>query len=412
MRMSSGIRGRILSVFLGLALSLVAAEFALRRIAPQSMALYIPDPRVGVLHEPGVAGWWVSREYRTRVHINRDGFRDYDYSRPKPRGAFRIVAIGDSYVEAFQVPLEATSHKVLEKRLRDEGYAVDVPALGVGGFGTAQELLLFEAYGRSLEPDVVLLFFNPGNDLKDNSPDLKRDPRLPYFRLSDGRLIEEPITPQPIWRARLSNWLRNHCQLYSLARDAAYRLPGAEAKRSALPQEFGVYAKNPEPPWQDSWRVTEALLGRFAEAVHGSGSHLLVVIVANQIEMPGAWIDTQRQWPGLSQAGFSPEAPVERLRDVLQRQRIPFIDLIPSFRARASRERDWPHYRIDGHWNPRGHLWAAEEILAAFEERHWLPPRYHAAGTWDESFSGSAGALALIGLLPPAAAENVVVRSD
>jgi len=47
--------------------------------------------------------------------INSLGWRDFERARGKPEGAYRIVAMGDSYVEAFQVELESTFVAIAER---------------------------------------------------------------------------------------------------------------------------------------------------------------------------------------------------------------------------------------------------------------------------------------------------------
>lgn len=361
MKVGSPIPVRIALGCGALAASLLACEIALRLLAPRSIALYIPDARIGVIHEPNAVGRWISSEYSVPIRINRVGFRDRDFDVPKPPGVLRVAVIGDSYVEAFQVPLERTVHKVLEARLRKVGYGAEVAGLGVGGFGTAQELLLFRAYARALDPQVVVLLFNPGNDVHDNSRGLKRDPRLPYFHLEDDRLVESPFEPAPLWRARLSNRLRNLSQLYALARDATARA-GRAGGGVGLPDEFFVYRQDPEGVWAQAWKLTEAVLAEFAADVAASGAHLVVVIVPNQIQLPGRWQEAVARWPELSGPRYSPIVPVHRAREFLRSRGIPVLDLVDEFgrRVRASGER--PHFEVNGHWNDTGHRWAAEEI--------------------------------------------------
>jgi hypothetical protein len=360
--------------FAALAASLLACEIALRLLAPRSSALYIPDARIGVIHEPNAVGRWISSEYAVPLRINRDGFRDRDFDLSRPSGVLRVAVIGDSYVEAFQVPLERTAHKVLEARLRKAGHRAEVAGLGVGGFGTAQELLLFGAYARALDPQVVVLFFNPGNDVHDNSQGLKRDSRLPHFHLEGERLIESPFAPAPRWRARLSNRLRNLSQLYALARDAAARA-GSGGTGGGLPDELFVYCQDPEGAWAEAWRLTEALLAEFAASVAASGARLVVAIVANQIQLPGRWEEAVARWPELAGPRCSPMVPVRRAREFLRSKGIPVIDLVDAFNRRVRATGERPHFEADGHWNETGHRWAAEEIERfLLGHEGWLAP--------------------------------------
>ena len=53
--------------------------------------------------------------------------------------------------------------------------------MGVSGYGTASEYLWYREVGRQFHPDVVLLSFYPGNDVRNNSPTLE-----PTFRPAYG----------------------------------------------------------------------------------------------------------------------------------------------------------------------------------------------------------------------------------
>lgn len=47
---------------------------------------------------------------------------------------------------------------------------------------------MLEHYARDYSPDLVLLAFLPGNDVRNNSRQLESDHRRPYARLHDGEL--------------------------------------------------------------------------------------------------------------------------------------------------------------------------------------------------------------------------------
>ena len=73
-----------------------------------SIALYTEyDPVLGWRKRPGAAATFRRREYTAEVKINEQGLRD----RPRTyeaSGSFRILALGDSFVEAYSVPVESS----------------------------------------------------------------------------------------------------------------------------------------------------------------------------------------------------------------------------------------------------------------------------------------------------------------
>src|SRR5690606_3914579 len=126
-------------------------------------------------------------EFRVPVRINSHGLRDRERSLEKPAGSRRVLVVGDSHVEALQVELEDAIGPQLEQRLRASLGTVEVVSAGVSGYGTAGELLLFRSLGWRFEPDLVVLAFYPGNDVKNNSPLLEKA-LVPEYD-SEGALV-------------------------------------------------------------------------------------------------------------------------------------------------------------------------------------------------------------------------------
>lgn len=78
---------------------------------PAFDVLYLqPDPVVGWKEVPGLVwvwagGSWYANEFTVPIHTNSVGFRDKEREPEKPPRVQRVAVLGDSYVEALQVPL-------------------------------------------------------------------------------------------------------------------------------------------------------------------------------------------------------------------------------------------------------------------------------------------------------------------
>ena len=82
---------------------LIIAEIVLRLVGYSAPEFYVPDDGLGYTLIPGMNGWY-TKEGRTFVSINSDGFRDDEHAVAKSESTLRVAVIGDSYVEGFQVP--------------------------------------------------------------------------------------------------------------------------------------------------------------------------------------------------------------------------------------------------------------------------------------------------------------------
>ena len=192
----------------GLVTALLLAEAGLRVFGFSHFNPYIADREVGFSLRPNAEGWW-RKEGVTYVRINSHGLRDREHAIAKPTGTVRIAVLGDSFAEAFQVPMEKAFWSVMEQRLSRcaaPGLQVEVLNFGVSGFSTARELILLRQRVWQYSPDIVLLLVTTRNDVRDNSRALDRyaNTALPYFDYREGSLKLDDSRLQARTNARLA----------------------------------------------------------------------------------------------------------------------------------------------------------------------------------------------------------------
>lgn len=368
---------------LGVVLLLVATVVALGALCEAAVRLFRleeprfiqHDPVYGASHIPGQAGYWTKAPEPVYVEINSHGFRGPDRPLDKPPGTYRIVIIGDSYVEAFSVPFEETLSSRLERRLRAKGYPVEAVALGVSDFGTAQELLLLEREGLRYQPDLVVLAF-AHNDPANNHPLLHRNTDRPYFRLTDqGRLERLPYRMESDSRGPVRDFLRRHLRIYTFfpkrVREAVRRLRNKTAREgpAKLQNHFELYPTAQEPLGREAWELTFALLKEFRRKVEASGAEfvLLEIPFKGQVEKR-YWEKFLANYPEVRQreADFENQEPQRLLGDFCRKERMRCLILLPTFQKAAAKGWELFGHR-DFHWNAAGNRLAAEALLAAVE---------------------------------------------
>jgi len=364
------------------------------------------DKRFGWFHTPGAEGYYFNPpgEYNAYAKVNSAGLMDQEYAQEKPAGVYRILVLGDSFTEGLRVPMDAAFHSILEENLNAAGKRVEVINAGVAGWGTDQELLFYQEVGRDYQPDMVLLAFFPGNDIMNNAITLESKNfggvRKPYFLLEDGQLVlhnqpvgseSEPVVPEEA-RETSPQLIPDHPPLAFLqpilqhsafyryfiprlrviAPDFALKLaqwgiiePGSETRNAEqgpdyIPIAYGVYKTPLDPPWQEGWRITQALLAQFKSDVEADGGAFRVVVIPSQEQVePAAWAHVLQSFPAMQNYQWDLDQPNRLLAEILDAQQTPYLDLLPVFRAW-----DGPplYFPIDGHWNEQGHQLAGDAL--------------------------------------------------
>ncbi len=225
---------------------------------------------------PNYQFWHTDPDGRWKFSTNSQGFRsNEDFNLEKPPGVFRVIALGDSTTEGFEVRQDYTYSAVLERYLRNNGINAQVFNTGVSGFGTAEELIYLENEGMRYQPDAVVLGFF-GNDFDDNV-------RSDLFRVTNSSLVVANKKYIPgvrtldiINSVPLLRWLSQNSFFYSFAVNTVWeaaksaRLGSAEQARET---EFTIGTS------LSSYKreLQIALLRRLYALCHSHGVILIIV---------------------------------------------------------------------------------------------------------------------------------------
>lgn len=364
---------------------MLLCEAGLRVIDFSYPSFYLPDARLGLRLRPNASGWYRA-EGEAFVTINSAGFRDRERSVVKPPSTLRIAVLGDSMMEALQVDLEASFTALLERQLAAcaalGDRQVEVLNFGVAGYGTAQQLLTFRYYAAKYSPDVVLLSFFPGNDVRNNSKALEPEKTRPFFVLDEGRLVEDRSFAESAEFHRRTNllrstldrlrWLRVVQAAYFIKDRLEQRAAAAAAPTTQQGYEAGidgaVYSKPATPDWRDAWAVTERLVETLRDEVRASGAKLVLLSLSTgvqehpDISVREAFVRAQ----GIDDLFY----PNRRIDEWAAQLGVPTISLWQRFEEIARSDnvyfRGFSNTRVGtGHWNETGHRLAAQLVSEA-----------------------------------------------
>lgn len=408
-------------------LAAACAEVGLRvgRAAPpaQSSGWFwaAPDPVTGWSHIPNSSGRAFNPlyEYDAQVTFNSRGIRGAEsLGYAKPDGVYRVLLLGDSFVEAVQVNDGETLGEQVRMLLEEGlGQPVEVVNAGVSGFGTDQQLLWLREEGVKYAPDLVLLAVYPHNDFMNNAEVLESANQgainKPFFGLVDGNLqlryypfdpatvpgVTSPFAevaapdspPGPL--TGLAERLRPRSALYRYfdprIRLAAPRLaawlartgllaPGQESQLVAqgegyVPLTYRVYAQPLTAEWQKAVALTSALFGEIEQTAEQMGATSAALLIPSPESIDSErWQRILSQFPAMQSGVWEREQAEQLALAGLAQARIPATSLTDTFRQNFAAGP--PLYLAeDGHWTAAGHALAARATVNFLAESGVIP---------------------------------------
>ena len=117
------------------------------------------DRDIGFMHMTNKRITWRTEGF-AQSYLDADGMRQPGLTVAKPADTFRVAVLGDSMVEAFQVPLEQTFGEIIAKRLSPfDSKEVQWLNFGTSGYSTVQEYLQMKRQVMKYHPDLVILCY-------------------------------------------------------------------------------------------------------------------------------------------------------------------------------------------------------------------------------------------------------------
>ncbi len=376
---------KILAILIGFVIAWLLAEGLLRVLPVEEAYVRIPlkaHDIVGFTREPNSSASFQNICYRiSDIKFNSQGFRDKDF---EPGDDFKIAILGDSFMEAIEVPVDLDTASVLSKLL---GYRT--LNTGINSYGTTHELFVYKTFLKSLRPQIVLLFFFPGNDVQDNSCELTRmygDPISgPCGYLSDDKILWNTDFDQNDnvrGQSWLKRFLRQNCRLCLLGYRALKFDLWNKYKDRGIPFPYNTFRSDPpdaiKKPWQEGWKITTEAILQLNSEVKSAGGKLFIVTVPEYFAVVPDWKKSFKQATGADKPpeDFDPLLAEKRLEALGKQHGIGVLNLASHFnayRARFDLKDPYFWYYCDAHWSPLGHFLAANWAAKMLTENDALP---------------------------------------
>jgi hypothetical protein len=353
--------GLILGSF---ALTLLLLEILVSLVYPQELIVLRPDIWQAV--DDGRGHGFVPNqdtrintgEREIRLLTDAEGFR-IGQTAPAPNPEIKILAIGDSFLEALQVNYEDSMTGILEQSLAAElGTSVRIYNSGISGYTPNHYAIVAEQELSQTAYDMLIVFVYVGNDAIDEVLDAypPRESRIRPFRmpraLTNAEIIDSLLYP-------MNNLLESHSQLYILFRNRSRNLLARFGLTASYFPET-LLVRNKDAAF---WDITINRLADIAQMGKSHNTPVLFVLIPSDsqvLQSSLAWrmeaFDVQAEEVDIEQSSaiFVPRMEALDLR---------LLDLLPILRAADENQVRDLYGEVDAHLGLNGHRLVAEHLL-------------------------------------------------
>ncbi len=308
-------------------------------------------PVFGVWHRPSARQLHEKECFSVTYRTNSVGARDAERSRRAD--TFRVVVLGDSFVEGWGIE---SDERLTDRLERETGF--EHLNFGMSHFGPYQQYLVYRDLASGFEHDAVIATVLPVNDFGNLDYALARGEAWYDYRYRPYLIPEgEGFRHFDYREGAATRFLRHHSYAYNALRTLR-ALAGAGERARARARVRSYF-------WDFSetqLALLERSLELLAEAARGKA--LVVVLLPSKRDL--RWVDE-----------LGPSRLAERLRPFAERTGARVVDLLPAMHAHT---RPWKRYFLscDHHWGAYGNRIAAELLLEALGPRFY-PERPHGA---------------------------------
>jgi hypothetical protein len=289
--------------------------------------------------------------YVNRFHWNSEGYFDHDYDYRRSEGVYRVVIVGDSFVEAVQVPLARTFHKLMQADLNGmtagSGIApkIEVIALGSSGTGQLEHLKVLRERAILYDPDVVAIGLC-SNDFCRDDPQLKQE-----LVLAAGGIT-------PVVRRLVIHG-------YIALAFALRRIEDIQRNRIGVSPDLLQWADSSIPRIEAAWARTLGSIRAANDFCRARGAIFLLVYLGSDLEVKYA-LDPQRTIARLKAMGplyqkmeWDMNKSLRRVTSFCEENDIILISLLEPL---VTAQRETGKYVFGDHYTMFGHEVAAQVL--------------------------------------------------
>ena len=302
----------------------------------------------------------IGNEYNVLITINSYGLRDSEIYPEEIVTKTIIGVIGDSFTFGSGVESKDTYPKKLEKMLNLESEKFRVINMGRadGSLTTDVQYLYLKKKGLDFNPKIIILgyFTNDITDIKKKtiwlSTDEKGDPTN--------------ITTTWTYIDEEGRYRRNY-NISTKDRSLFYKINRFMSDWSHLHMflklfYIGTFLNKPDPnhvyvhpeDYLKKFDISKRMLVEINKMLQANDATLVVMLIPAQVQVDAKAWKSYEKYYGENAYRFNPQ---NEIMEFCNEKNIKCLDLLPYFMEKSEL-----YFKIDGHWNEKGHDLAAIKL--------------------------------------------------
>lgn len=339
-------------------------EVSLRIFFPVSEYLYekntfILDDDVGYLLSPNLNYDLKQLEFNVNLQTNQFGFRDPTFNlKNLDENTINILSIGDSFTFGYGVEENETFNSIIETNL-NQITPTNIYSIGLGGYGTIQEIILSKKYIPTINPEYVIINFYVGNDIRNNY----------YFNkgrkwhLHKGHLVTTKYNSLSISQ-KIDLFFGKHLYTVKYIKATFGRNPALQKlynkirKTKEVEKGIAQFKKTYTDSEYEDFYITEKAILDYNDYLKSQKTPLLINIIPAKYQLAENLKNIQATSNNIDVNELDFNKPNNLLIDLCNNNaNIECVDLTEEFKNKNPEEL---YFKVDGHWNRNGHALAGE----------------------------------------------------
>ncbi len=313
---------------------------------------------------------------RYKIEPGSGAHDSWGYRNKSVPDSTEIVAIGDSHTYGISATAADSWPNTLERISGRETYN-----MSLGGYGPAEYLYLMEEKAISLNPDIIIVGFYLGNDLKDSLTAVRTVPI--WEDLRGDAPLEEVEDRKKVNKSSFNDFLAGNSVLYRIVSSSfigdnlrqqrrisqgeevlMLEVDGAGISTGFTPDRRlkGLDLLNPDV--RKGLGLSLELMNRMNKLAQRNGVKFLVVIIPTKETVYSEYIMKDNELsksPELSRLMQSEDVVIKLVKRYFGDHGIEYIDVLKPLQSAAENEQIYPN-NFGGHTNKNGYRIIADTI--------------------------------------------------